>query len=190
MTVKRTARAATAARNAPPEPVASAETAETAEFTGSAEPAEVARTGASVVPDTAASAARELRAVFSRLRRTLRETGGSSDLTPSQTAVLSRLIGDGPASASALAAAERVRPQSMAATLAALEQHGLVGRRPDPEDGRRQLVSLTEAGLAYVADSRQARQEWLTMAMAQHYTEAERATMLEALALMDRLNRR
>lgn len=144
---------------------------------------------AAVVPDTAALAARELRAVFSRLRRTLREASGTSDLTPSQTAVLSRLINDGPASASALAAAERVRPQSMAATLAALEQHGLVGRRPDPEDGRRQVVSLTEAGLAHVANSRQARQEWLTRAMAEHYTESERATVLEALALLDRLNR-
>ncbi|WP_316526031.1 MarR family winged helix-turn-helix transcriptional regulator [Kitasatospora brasiliensis] len=141
------------------------------------------------VPDTAALAARELRAVFSRLRRTLRETSATSDLTPSQTAVLSRLINDGPASASALAAAERVRPQSMAATVAALEEHGLVGRSPDPEDGRRQVVSLTETGLAYVAGRRQARQGRLARAMADHYTEAERATVLEALALIDRLNR-
>ncbi|MFF2147697.1 MarR family winged helix-turn-helix transcriptional regulator [Kitasatospora sp. NPDC058190] len=136
-------------------------------------------------------AARELRAVFSRLRRTLQEKiQGASDLTPSQTAVLSRLIGDGPASASVLAAAERVRPQSMAATLAALEEHGLVGRRPDPEDGRRQLVSLTEAGLAWIADSRRAREEWLARALQEEFTEAERATVLAALPLIDRLNRR
>ncbi|MFE6054843.1 MarR family transcriptional regulator [Kitasatospora sp. NPDC056446] len=131
-----------------------------------------------------------MRAVVSRLRRTLRETSGTSDLTPSQTAVLSRLINDGPASASALAAAERVRPQSMAATLAVLEQHGLVGRRPDPEDGRRRLVDLTEAGLGLIADSRQAREEWLAREMEERYTEAERATVLAALALLDRLNRR
>ncbi|MER7769036.1 MarR family transcriptional regulator [Kitasatospora sp. NPDC096140] len=140
--------------------------------------------------DSAALAARELRAVFSRLRRTLREADGTGDLTPSQTAVLSRLINDGPASASALAAAERVRPQSMAASLAALEQHGLIGRRPDPEDGRRLLVSLTEAGLARIADSRQAREEWLARALEEQYDEAERTTVLAALALIDRLNRR
>ncbi|MFJ9846548.1 MarR family winged helix-turn-helix transcriptional regulator [Kitasatospora sp. NPDC101155] len=132
-----------------------------------------------------------MRAVFSRLRRTLQEKiQGASDLTPSQTAVLSRLIGDGPASASVLAAAERVRPQSMAATLAALEEHGLVGRRPDPEDGRRQLVGLTEAGLAWIADSRRAREEWLARALQEEFTEAERATVLAALPLIDRLNRR
>ncbi|MFF7994375.1 MarR family winged helix-turn-helix transcriptional regulator [Kitasatospora xanthocidica] len=135
-------------------------------------------------------AARELRAVFSRLRRTLREASATTDLTPSQTAVLSRLINDGPASASGLAAAERVRPQSMAATLAVLERHGLIGRRPDPEDGRRQLVSLTEDGLARIADSRRVREEWLARAMEERYTEAERGTVLAALALLDRLSER
>ncbi|MFI9363772.1 MarR family winged helix-turn-helix transcriptional regulator [Kitasatospora sp. NPDC053057] len=142
-------------------------------------------------PDSAALAARELRAVFSRLRRTLQEKGqGASGLTPSQTAVLSRLIMDGPASASVLAAAERVRPQSMAATLAVLEGRGLVVRRPDPEDGRRQLVGLSETGLAWIADSRRAREEWLARAFQEDFTEAERATVLAALPLMDRLNRR
>ncbi|MFJ8622331.1 MarR family transcriptional regulator [Kitasatospora sp. NPDC093550] len=135
-------------------------------------------------------AARELRAVFSRLRRTLREASGTSDLTPSQAAVLSRLINDGLSSASELAVAERVRPQSMAATLAALEQRGLIERRPDPEDGRRQLISLTGAGVELIADSRRAREEWLARAMEERYTEAERGTVLAALALLDRLNRR
>ncbi|CAM5295481.1 MarR family winged helix-turn-helix transcriptional regulator [Kitasatospora aureofaciens] len=147
--------------------------------------------GDSESADSGALAARELRAVFSRLRRTLREKGqAASGLTPSQTAVLSRLITDGPASASALAAAERVRPQSMAATLAVLEGHGLVVRRPDPEDGRRQLVGLSETGLSWIADSRRAREEWLARAFQEDFTEVERATVLAALSLLDRLNRR
>ena len=105
-------------------------------------------------------AAHDLRVVFSRLRRRLREVDDTDELTPSQMSVLSRLGKEGAATASDLAAAERVRPQSMAATLAALDQCGLVVRRPDPDDGRRQLVSLSPAGTARRRPPA-AREEWL-----------------------------
>ncbi|WP_456845880.1 MarR family winged helix-turn-helix transcriptional regulator [Cellulomonas sp. P5_C6] len=137
--------------------------------------------------ETAATAARELRVVFGRLRRRLREVSGVSELTPSQASVLSRLDKDGAATASALAQVERVRPQSVAATLAALDERGLVRRDPDPDDGRRQLVSLTEEGRARLAGDRQAREEWLASALQDRYSEDERRTILDALALLDRL---
>src|SRR5262245_9616783 len=98
------------------------------------------------VSPSAVRAARDLRAVFSRVHRRLRENGTEDGLTPSQTAVLARLSKDGACSASVLAAAERIRPQSMAATLAVIEQQGLIRREPDPQDGRRQLVRLSEVG--------------------------------------------
>ncbi|SIQ74036.1 MarR family winged helix-turn-helix transcriptional regulator [Micromonospora avicenniae] len=135
----------------------------------------------------AVRAAHELRVVFGRLRRQLREVADRNGLTPSQVSVLSRLATSGPASASELAAAERVRPQSMAAILAPLTEQGLVDRTPDPTDGRRQLVSLTPAGQARVAGDRQAREEWLARALQERYTDAERHTLVEALALLDRL---
>ena len=47
----------------------------------------------------------------------------------SQGAVLARLDREGPQTTSALAAAERVRPQSMAQTIAELQATGFVGRR-------------------------------------------------------------
>jgi DNA-binding MarR family transcriptional regulator len=141
------------------------------------------------VADTAVSAAHELRSLFSRLRRRLREVAATDELRPPQIAALSRLNKDGPATASALAAAERVRPQSMAATVAALEGRGLVRRDPDPTDGRRQLVSLTDAGRAQVQGNRQASAEWLVGAMRERFTEAERRTVLEAVALLDRVTR-
>ena len=72
------------------------------------------------ISPSAARAAREVRVVFSRLRRRLREIGGAHDLTPSQTAVLSRLLKDGAATASGLAAAEGVESQAQAAFLAGL----------------------------------------------------------------------
>ncbi|MFJ3230901.1 MarR family winged helix-turn-helix transcriptional regulator [Streptomyces sp. NPDC086787] len=143
------------------------------------------------VSDSAARAARDLRVVFSRLRRRIREVARDADegvLTPSQESALALVGKHGAATASALASAEGVRPQSMATTLAALDRHGLIRRTPDPDDGRRQLVTLTEDGRARVADNRQAREEWLALAFEDRFTEQERQTVLEALRLMERLS--
>src|SRR5215472_10941835 len=113
------------------------------------------------IGESAVTAARELRVLFSRLRRRLRGLAVDGDLSPSQTAVLIRLLKEGASSASVLAGAERVRPQSMATIVAALEQRGLIERTPDPEDGRRQLISLTKAGRQRAESSHQVREEWL-----------------------------
>ncbi|MEZ0364037.1 MarR family winged helix-turn-helix transcriptional regulator [Mycobacterium sp. pUA109] len=139
------------------------------------------------VAASAVTAARDVRVVFGRLRRRLRELDTSEELTPSQTAVLLRLVKGGPSSTSALAAAERVRPQSMAATLAGLDRHGFIQRRPDPEDGRRQVITLTPQGQRRAESDREARREWLTRAMHERFTEPERHVILEALSLLDRL---
>ncbi|WNV88255.1 MarR family transcriptional regulator [Umezawaea sp. Da 62-37] len=141
------------------------------------------------VPESAARAARELRVAFGRLYRRFKELSDNQGLTPSQASVLSRLGKEGDASASDLAAAERIRPQAVAPTLAVLEERGLVERRQDPGDGRRQLVSLSPAGLAMFEDSRNAGDEWLTRAMHEHYSEAERRTLLTAITLLERLTR-
>ncbi|WP_264480214.1 MarR family winged helix-turn-helix transcriptional regulator [Mycobacterium fragae] len=125
--------------------------------------------------------------MFSRLRRRLKDVTTGSDLTPSQTAVLTRLWKEGDSSASALAAAERVRPQSMATILAGLDQHGLIRRTPDPDDGRRQVISLTAAGRRRAESDRQVREEWLARAIQDRYSERERRVILDALALLQRL---
>jgi DNA-binding MarR family transcriptional regulator len=140
------------------------------------------------VSESAVAAARDLRVMFSRLRRRLLEVATAEDLTPSQTAVLIRLIKDGPASTSQLAGAERVRPQSMATTLAGLDRHGLIVRTPDPEDGRRQLITLTEGGRRHAEKDRKVREEWLVLAMQDRYTDPERRVINEALTLLERLN--
>ncbi len=125
--------------------------------------------------------------MFSRVRRKLSEVATADDLTPSQTAVLIRLVKDGPASTSQLAGAERVRPQSMATTLAGLDRHGLIGRKPDPDDGRRQLITLTPRGSRHAESDRKVRDEWLVQAMQHRYTERERQVINEALSLLQRL---
>lgn len=137
------------------------------------------------ISPSAVQAASQVRVVYGRLKRRLKELADTDDLTPSQSSVLSRLDKDGPASASELAAAERVRPQSMAAILAALREADLIERHPDPEDGRRQVVSLTTAGRHRLQGDRKVRQEWLAEILQDRCTEAERQTILTALALLD-----
>ena len=139
------------------------------------------------IAESAATAARDLRVVVSRLRRQLRGLAIDGDLTPSQTAVLTRLWKEGTSSASALAGAERVRPQSMATIVAALEQRGLIERMPDPEDGRRQVISLTKSGRQRAENHRQVREEWLARAIHERYSESERRTIVDALSLLERL---
>jgi len=139
------------------------------------------------IGDSAVLAARDLRVLFSRLRRRLRSLRVDDDLTPSQTAVLTRLWKEGASSASVLASAERVRPQSMATIVAALEQRGLIERTPDPEDGRRQVVSLTARGRRRAESDRRAREEWLARAIQERYSEKERRVILDALSLLERL---
>lgn len=139
------------------------------------------------ISESAVSAARDLRVLFSRLRRRLKSVATGGDLTPSQTAVLTRLWKDGTSSTSALATAERVRPQSMATIVAGLDQHGLILRAPDPDDGRRQLISLTAAGRRRAESDRQVRQEWLACAIQERYSERERRIINDALSLLQRL---
>ncbi|HEV7713117.1 MAG TPA: MarR family transcriptional regulator [Asanoa sp.] len=137
--------------------------------------------------ESAVRAARELRVVVGRLRRRLRALPGSGALTPSQTSLLTRLGKEGPASASTLAVAEGVRPQSVATLLAALDERGLIDRRPDPGDGRRQVISLSAAGQRMFESDSRAREEWLARTFQDRFTEAERQTVVAALALLDRL---
>jgi len=141
------------------------------------------------VSPSAVRAARDLRVVISRLRRRLVDLADTHELTPSQLSILSRLGKEGPASASDLAAAERIRPQSVAATLAVLEERGLVVRRQDPDDGRRQLVSLSRNGKAIFDDRRRHSEEWLSRALQERLTESERQTVIEATTLLEKLTR-
>jgi DNA-binding MarR family transcriptional regulator len=145
------------------------------------------RGGVEAISESAARAAQELRVVFSRLRRLLKDFATGEDLTPSQTAVLITLWKDGASSTSALAGAERVRPQSMGTIVAALDAHGLIRRAPDPDDGRRQVLTLTEAGRERAENDRKAREEWLARSLQDQFSERERRVIVEALSLLQRL---
>ncbi len=131
--------------------------------------------------------AAELRAVSRKLKLRLREHGGASDLSPSQTAVLLRLEKGGATTVSSLARAEGMRPQSMSAIVAPLQQAGLVRGAPDPSDGRQTLMSLTPKCLKRLQGGRAARQDWLATTISQRLSVAEQEKLQAALTLLTRL---
>jgi DNA-binding MarR family transcriptional regulator len=133
---------------------------------------------------TTAQLAHDLRETLGRVLRRLRAEPGPPI---GQLAVLSRLDRDGPASISALAVADHMRPQSMAQTVRDLEEAGLVSRRPDPADGRRQLVELTNAGLETLLATRARREDWLTQALDRELDADQRDLLRQAVALLNRV---
>jgi DNA-binding MarR family transcriptional regulator len=134
--------------------------------------------------DDPALLASELRAVLGQLVRRLRT---QHRFPLAQGTVLGRLDRQGPMGVSDLAAAERVRPQSMAQTVADLESAGMVTRRPDPRDGRRALVELTPDGLATLQADRRDREGWLARTIADDLDPAERVTLRRSVELLRRI---
>jgi DNA-binding MarR family transcriptional regulator len=132
----------------------------------------------------AAHVASDLRVVLGQLTRRLR---AENRFPLSHAAVLGRLDRCGPQSVSDLAVAERVRPQSMAQTVADLETDGFVMRSPDPDDRRRALVELTEEGLATLQADRAARDGWLARTIADKLSPADQKTLGSAVELLRRL---
>ena len=121
------------------------------------------------------------------LRRRLRQVPVEGELTLPETSALARLDRGGPTTASMLARIEQISPQSMGATLGALEARGLVDRRPDPEDGRRVVLSVTEAGLEVLRNKRTARIEQLSQALSAGFTPSELERLMAAAPLIERL---
>jgi DNA-binding MarR family transcriptional regulator len=121
------------------------------------------------------------------LRRQLGQRPVDGELTTPETAALARIDRGGPTTASALAKLEQISPQSMGATLGALEARGLVERRPDPQDGRRLVLSITRAGLEALRLRRNARAEQLAQALSTGFTRSELKQLMAAAPLIERV---
>jgi DNA-binding MarR family transcriptional regulator len=133
---------------------------------------------------TVVSTASELRIVLGQLVRRLRS---EYSFPIAQASVLSRLDREGAQTTSALAAAERIRPQSMAQTLLELENDGLISRRPDQNDRRRVLIELTGPGRERLREDRRRREGWLAESIATTLSAEEQRTLIDALPLLRRL---
>ena len=129
-----------------------------------------------------------LRVSIGLLRRRLRQVQpDGAELTWPETSALARLDRGGPATPGALAKLEQISPQSMGATLGALETRGLIERHPDPGDGRRAVMSLTDAGRQVLQDKRNARTQQLAQALSAGFTAAELRQLMAATPLLERL---
>lgn len=124
------------------------------------------------------------------LIRKLRHAPQEGDLSFPESLALSRLKRHGPATGSELARAERISPQSMGTTIAELQRRGLVTRERDAGDGRRIVLSITEAGRRLVRDRRGARTEMIARALRGGFTPAELEQLRAAAPLLERLAER
>jgi DNA-binding MarR family transcriptional regulator len=138
------------------------------------------------VPDVT-QVAGGLRVAVGLVVRKLRQAPSPGELSVAESSALSRLERGGPAASSDLARVDRISPQSMGVTVAALLDRGLIERNRDPEDGRRIVLSVTEAGQRTLRDKRGARTEHIAAALRDGFSEDELRQLEGATALLERL---
>ncbi len=133
---------------------------------------------------------RDLSSSIGSLVRRLRQRKADGELSMPESTCLSRLDREGPATSSALAKQEQISPQSMGATLAGLQERGLVERQPDPGDGRKVVMSLTPLGRRALQQRRATGTDAMAQALASGFTSAELAQLRAVAPLIERLAQR
>jgi DNA-binding MarR family transcriptional regulator len=118
-------------------------------------------------------AATELRESVMALARQMRRHRPDNGLTLSQLEVLGDTSRSGVTTPAEIAARLQVRVQSLTDSINELESRGLLSRRPDPADRRRQLVEITADGRRLLDGDRAQRDEWLQTTMRERLTELE-----------------
>ncbi len=121
----------------------------------------------------------ELMQAIGLVLRRVRTVAAGHGLSMSESMTLGRLERAGPATTAELARAESVKPQSMGATIAALEEMQLVERRPDPSDGRRIIVTVTAKGIELRRQASADKHAWLAARLAE-LTPEQRRTLFAA----------
>jgi len=124
-----------------------------------------------------------------RLRVRLQEAASTKlkGLPLSQLPIIRRLRIEGPATAASLAAAEHVSQQAIAQSLAMLKKAGLVRATPDPADGRKSLIRVTDAGNRLFESAIASRNAWLLHAIDSTIMAKERPALNKAIELLERI---
>ncbi len=137
--------------------------------------------------DDAAHVAIRLRAAVSHLGRQLRAGMPEQALGSAALGVLSQLYRGGPLTPTQLARREGVRPQTLTRLLAELEAAGHVTRRAHELDGRQSLLALSPRGARVLTAEAKRREASLAAALGQQLAPRERAALLKACELIDRI---
>ena len=131
-----------------------------------------------------------LRVGVGLVRRRARETAALGELSGPDMSALSRLDRNGPSTTAALARWEQITPQAMGATIASLEARGFIARSPDPDDGRRAILSITGEGERALRAGRDAFTDLMADALAAGFTPEEIEHLRVAAPLIERLAER
>jgi DNA-binding MarR family transcriptional regulator len=133
------------------------------------------------------AAVARLRLIVARLYRQLAQASADDlNLTYAQLSALARTEEYGPIRLGELAALEQVAAPSLTRTVRPLAAAGLMGKEPDPSDGRSWLVHITAEGRAVLGRTRRERSELLARRMSR-LTADQRDTLLAALPVLELL---
>ena len=103
-----------------------------------------------------------LRISVMRLARRMRLERVVGDVSDGQLSALFVIFKHGPQTLSSLSEHDRVTPPSMNRTVNALVERGFVERSGSPDDGRKVLIDLTDAGRSVVTQTRDHRAAWFS----------------------------
>ncbi|MFD5191934.1 MarR family winged helix-turn-helix transcriptional regulator [Streptomyces sp. NPDC058357] len=140
-------------------------------------------------PQQSAATAQRLNDAIKRLRARLRAESGqhATGLTATQLGVLAGVVREGPVTAARLAALEHVSAQSIAQSLAVLKAAGLIHSEPDPQDGRKKLMTPDPSATELVDKLLAGRATFLARAIDQVVAPDERKDVEKAIELLERL---
>ena len=128
----------------------------------------------------------QLRFAIQRLARLIRANAADDDVPESQRSVLFTLANDGPQSLRSLSEHERVTQPSMNRTVNALVSSGLVTRVTAEDDARKIAIDLSDAGRAFVDETRRRRDAWFTKQVAA-LTAGQRLVLAQATPILKEL---
>jgi DNA-binding MarR family transcriptional regulator len=127
--------------------------------------------------------------IVARLYRQLAQASADDldrNLTYAQVSALARIEQAGPLRAGELAGLEQVAAPSLTRTIRPLYEAGLIGKEPDPSDGRSGLLRITPEGRALLQRIRRERAELLARRMAR-LTPEQREALDAALPVLELL---